>query len=142
MKASARNQFRGTVSEIQIGAVNAEVYLKLQGGEVIVAAITKESVAALRLKAGVEALALVKAPQIIIVTDFGGYQLSARNQLAGKVTKVKVGAVNSEIDIELTGGDLVAATVTNDSVDDLGLREGQTATAVFKAGAVILAVIG
>lgn len=142
MKASARNQFRGTISEVQMGAVNAEVHISLQGGEVIVAAITKESVAALGLKAGVEALALVKAPQIIVVTDFGGYQLSARNQLVGKVTKVKAGAVNSEIDIELAGGDLVAATVTNDSVEDLGLREGQTATAVFKAGAVILAVIG
>jgi molybdate transport system regulatory protein len=85
---------------------------------------------------------LVKAPQIIVVTDFGGYKLSARNQLQGTVTQVKPGAVNSEVDIELKGGDKVAATVTNDSVESLGLRKGQSATAVFKAGAVILAVAG
>jgi molybdate transport system regulatory protein len=142
MKASARNQFTGTVSDVQIGAVNAEVHVKLKGGETVVAAITKESVDALAIKVGVEVLALVKAPQIIIVTDFGGYKLSARNQLQGKITQVKAGAVNSEIDIELAGGDLVAATVTNESVEALGLQEGQAATAVFKAGAVILAVAG
>lgn len=140
MKASARNQFTGIVNDVLIGAVNAEVHLSLKGGETIVASITKESVEKLRIKSGLEVIALVKAPQIIVVTDFGGYKLSARNQLQGTVTQVKPGAVNSEVDIELKGGDKVAATVTNDSVESLGLRKGQSATAVFKAGAVILAV--
>ncbi|MDD2800872.1 MAG: TOBE domain-containing protein [Methylococcales bacterium] len=142
MKASARNQFAGTVSEVRVGAVYAEVDVALAGGETIVASITKESVDTLAIKTGVNVIALVKAPQIIIVTDFGGYRLSARNQLKGVVTQVKPGAVNSEIDIELSGGEQVTATVTNDSVETLGLRKGQAATAVFKAGAVILAVAG
>ena len=142
MKASARNQFTGIVNEVLIGAVNAEVHLSLKGGETIVASITKESVENLGIKAGLEVIALVKAPQIIVVTDFGGYTLSARNQLQGTVTQIKPGAVNSEVDIELQGGEKVAATVTNDSVESLGLRKGQSATAVFKAGAVILAVAG
>lgn len=140
MKASARNQFTGTVNEVLIGAVNAEVHLSLKGGETIVASITKESVENLGITAGLEVIALVKAPQIIVVTDFGGYTLSARNQLQGTVTQIKSGAVNSEVDIELKGGEKVAATVTNDSIESLGLRKGQSATAVFKAGAVILAV--
>ncbi len=140
MKASARNQFAGIVSEVLTGAVNAEVHVSLKGGETIVASITKDSVENLALKAGKEVIALVKAPQIIIVTDFGGYKLSARNQLQGSVSQVKPGAVNSEVDIDLQGGERIAATVTNDSVETLGLRKGQSATAVFKAGAVILAV--
>lgn len=140
MKASARNQFVGIVSEVLLGAVNAEVHLVLKGGESIVASITKESVDTLAIKTGMEIIALVKAPQIIIVTDFGGYRISARNQLQGTVTAVKTGAVNAEVDIELKGGEKIAATVTNDSVETLGLRKGQVATAVFKAGAVILAV--
>ena len=142
MKASARNQFTGTVSEVIIGAVNAEVHISLKGGATIVAAITKESVETLSIKTGIEVLALVKAPQIIIVSDFGGYKVSARNQLKGAITQVKPGAVNAEVDIELGGGEQVAATVTNDSVDTLGLRKGLAVTAVFKAGAVILAVAG
>lgn len=140
MKASARNQFIGSVTEVLIGAVNAEVHVGLKGGETIVASITKESAETLAIKTGMEVIALVKAPQIIIVTDFGGYKLSARNQLKGIVTQVKVGQVNAEVDIELAGGEKIAATVTNDSVETLGLRKGQAATAVFKAGAVILAI--
>jgi molybdate transport system regulatory protein len=69
MKASARNQFPGIVSEVRIGAVNAEVLVALKGGTIIVAAITKESVETLAIKVGMEVIALVKAPQIIIVTD-------------------------------------------------------------------------
>ena len=142
MKASARNQFIGTVSEVLIGAVNAEVHVGLKGGDTIVATITKESAEKLAIKTGQEVTALVKAPQVIIVTDFGGYRISARNQLPGTVTLVKPGTVNTEVDIELKGGELVTATVTNDSVDTLGLRKGQSVTAIFKAGAVILAVAG
>lgn len=142
MKASARNQFNGTVSEVIIGAVNAEVHIGLKGGEILVASITKDSVGSLGIETGKKVIALVKAPQVIIVTDFGGYRISARNQLEGTITDVKPGAVNTEVDIALPGGDNIAATVTNDSVETLGLRKGQTATAVFKAGAVILGVQG
>lgn len=140
MKASARNQFKGTVKEVIIGAVNAEVHVGLNGGAMIVASITKDSVENLAIKTGTEVIALVKAPQIIIVTDFGGYRLSARNQLSGTITQVKPGAVNAEVDVELAGGEQIAATVTNESVETLGLRKGQPATVVFKAGAVILGV--
>jgi molybdate transport system regulatory protein len=140
MKISARNQFKGVVYGVTVGVVNVEVQVRLNGGEIIVASITKESADVLAIKQDMEVIALVKAPQIIIATDLGGYRLSARNQLQGTVTKVIHGAVNSEIDIELSGGDLVAATVTNDSVESLGLNEGQSATAIFKAGSVILAV--
>jgi len=142
MKTSARNQFTGTVSEVLIGAVNAEVHVGLKGGETIVASITKDSVESLSIKVGTALIALVKAPQIILVTDFGGYRISARNQLEGTVTLVKPGAVNTEVDIESKGGESITATVTNDSVETLGLRKGQAVTAIFKAGAVILGVAG
>ena len=111
MQVSARNQFKGTVNEVQLGAVNAEVHITLAGGETLVASVTKDSIDNLGIKPGLAVVAPVKAPQIIIVTDFGGYRLSARNQLAGIVTAINPGTVNAEIDIELKGGDLVAATV-------------------------------
>lgn len=140
MKVSARNQFKGTVSEVRAGAVYTEVHVRLKGGATLVAMITKESAQSLAIKTGTEVIALVKAPQIIIVTDFGGYRISARNQLQGIIVQVKTGAINSEVEIELSGGEMIAATVTNESVETLGLRKGSTATAVFKAGSVILAV--
>ena len=44
MKVSARNVFKGTISHLQPGAVNAEVSLKLSGGNELVAVVTMESV--------------------------------------------------------------------------------------------------
>jgi len=140
MKTSARNQFSGVIKEVVVGAVNAEVVVELNGGESIVASITKESVESLGIKPGISAVALVKAPQIIVVSEFGGYKISARNQLSGKISEITPGAVNSEVDIEMKGGQKITATVTVDSVSSLGLQTGQTVTAVFKAGAVLLAV--
>ena len=140
MKASARNQFMGTVSEVLVGVVNAEVHISLKGGQTIFASITKESLETLAIKPGVEVIALVKASQIIIVTDFGGYKFSARNQLKGMVIRVKLGAIYSEIDIDTVGGNQIAVSVTNDSVDKFGLHQGQLVTAVFKPSTVILAI--
>jgi molybdate transport system regulatory protein len=97
-------------------------------------------VESLGIKPGISVVALVKAPQIIVVADFAGYKISARNQLSGVISAITPGAVNSEIDIEVKGGQKIAATVTVDSVATLGLQKGQTVTAVFKAGAVLLAV--
>lgn len=142
MKTSARNQFSGTISDIHLGQVEAEIHVSLPGGDTIVATVTKDSVMTLGLKTGLAVMALVKAPQIIIATDLAGYKVSARNQLQGTITGVVPGAVNSEVDIELKGGEKLAATVTNDSVETLGLRKGQAVIAIFKAGAVILAVSG
>jgi molybdate transport system regulatory protein len=140
MKASARNQLFGKVTDIRTGAVTVEVNLSLKGGDTIVSSITIESAQSLGIKNGDDVMALIKAPLVMIVKDFGGYRLSARNQLKGTVKRIQKGAVNSEVVIELAGGDSVAATITNESVDSMGLRDGDTAYAVFKAGSVILGV--
>jgi molybdate transport system regulatory protein len=140
MKASARNQFFGKVSAVHLGAVTAEVEVEIKGGAKIVATITVASAENLGIEEGVEVVALVKAPLVIVMTDAGGYRLSARNQLPGIVSVVHKGAVNSEVIVELSGGDSIAATVTNESLETLGLKAGVPATAVFKAGSVILGV--
>lgn len=140
MKASARNQFFGKVTDVVVGVVYVNVAVGLKGGENIIATVTKESAESLGIKNGAEVVVLVKAPQIIIVTDFGGYRLSARNQLQGKVARIQKGAVNSEVVMELPGGNSITSTVTNESVEDLGLAVDKSATAVFKAGSVILGV--
>ncbi|MGZ8192909.1 MAG: TOBE domain-containing protein [Methylobacter sp.] len=140
MKASARNQFFGKVTQVSTGAIDVEVIVSLKGGETIVATITKDSAESLAIKSGVDVVALVKVSHVIIVTDFGGYRISARNQLKGAVSRIQKGEVNAEVVIELKGGNSVVATITNESIETLELNIGKLATAVFKAGAVILAV--
>jgi molybdate transport system regulatory protein len=143
VKTSARNQFYGTVSAITRGTVNDEVSLALPGGQTIVAVLTHESTETLGLAVGVAAFALIKASWVVLcVDDQSGapLRLSARNQLRGTVLAVTRGAVNAEVSLGLDGGVVVLAVVTNESVDTLGLAEGASAVAVFKASSVILGV--
>ena len=65
-------------------------------------------------------------------------KLSARNVLAGKVDKVVKGAVNSEVELTLEGGEKVVAIITNTSADALELSEGTAAWAIIKASEVIV----
>lgn len=139
MKTSARNQFLGKVKSVKYGPINAEVILDIGGGDELAAIITLDSAAHLGLAEGIEAYALVKAPWVIVTTD-EKMKTSARNRLCGTVVRCHEGAINSEVVIELPGGKMVVAMVTNDAVKDLGLKEGVRACALIKASHVILAV--
>ena len=140
MRTSARNQFAGTVTAVRGGAVNDEVELQVIGGLRIVAGITHESCQELGIEVGAKAFALVKASSIILMTEAEGARLSARNQLAGVVSRITPGAVNCEVVLALAGGGAVAAIITVDSATALALEVGTPATAVFKASSVILGV--
>lgn len=140
MKVSARNVFRGRVSQVQDGAVNAEVSLTLSGGEQLVAVVTMASLKSLGIAPGKEAVALVKAPWVMLMTESSDIRLSARNCLEGKVLSVNDGAVNAEVVIELPGGSKVYSIVTREAVAELGLAPGVSATAVIKASHIILGV--
>lgn len=142
MKTSARNQFFGTVSRVQSGAVNDEVELDIAGGHKIVAIVTHESTANLGLNAGSQAFALVKASSIILMTQGEGARFSARNCLEGRVVRLTPGAVNTEVVLDLAGGGSIAAIITNASAEALELAEGKRATAMFKASSVIVGVPG
>jgi molybdate transport system regulatory protein len=140
MKISARNQFQGRITTLLPGPVNVEVTLALPGGDHIVAVVTQSSVKALGLAVGGQAIAIVKAPWVIVATGDGGPRFSARNQLAGTVSTVTSGPVNAAVAITLAGGAVVHAVVTQDAVAELGLAPGVPARAVIKASHVVLAV--
>jgi molybdate transport system regulatory protein len=140
MKISARNVLAGTVEKVTKGAVNAEVNMKLEGGEKIAAIITNASVDALKLKKGDAAFAVMKASEVMVGTDMNGVKLSARNVLPGVVSKVQDGAVNSVVTITLPGGSKVVASITKTSVKSLGLKKGKKASAIIKASSVMVGV--
>lgn len=140
MKTSARNQLQGTVVTIHRGAVNDEVELELLGGTRIVAIITHRSTEAMGLTMGSTAIALIKAPWVILATDLSDVVLSTRNVLTGMVSVLQPGAITSEVHLTLSKGGTIVAIVTNDSVEELGLKVGVEAAALFKASHVILAV--
>lgn len=65
-------------------------------------------------------------------------KLSARNQLPGTVVEVEKGAVNATVKIDLGGGTLVTAMITNGSAEELGLGPGKPVYAVIKASDVLV----
>lgn len=66
-------------------------------------------------------------------------KISARNMLEGKVVKLEKGAVNTEVVLELSGGEQVVSIITNTSAESLGLTVGKQAYAVIKASSVMIA---
>lgn len=140
MKISARNIFSGTVETITKGAVNSEVVLLLKGGNRIVSIITNGSVDNLGLKEGVNAYAIIKSSSIIIAKELHDTKLSARNILPGRITKLIEGPVSTEVDLEISEGNVISAIITHGSSEKLALKEGDTACSVFKASSVIIGV--
>jgi molybdopterin-binding protein len=69
MKVSARNLIPGTIKQITLGPVNAEVVLEVAPGIEVVSIITRHSVDAMGLNAGDTVRAMIKASNVMIVTD-------------------------------------------------------------------------
>ncbi len=65
METSARNQLKGSVTSVTVGAVMAEVVVDI-GGAQVVAAITKESAERLGLAAGMSVTAIIKATDVMV----------------------------------------------------------------------------
>ncbi|HEV2510028.1 molybdopterin-binding protein [Bosea sp. (in: a-proteobacteria)] len=68
MKISARNQLKGTITEIVKGATTAHVKLDV-GGAIVTSAITNAAVDELKLAVGQQAYAVVKASDVMIAID-------------------------------------------------------------------------
>jgi molybdopterin-binding protein len=66
-------------------------------------------------------------------------KISARNILKGTVKSVEQGAVNSEVVIQLAGGQEIVSIITKHSAETLGLSVGKEAYAVIKASEIMIA---
>jgi len=137
LQTSARNQFLGIVSEIDAGAVNSEVQVRLSDQQQIVAMVTEQSRQNLNLEAGVSVIAMIKASSVTLAIG-DGLQVSARNVISGTISKLEPGAINTDVSIELSAGKTLSAMITNHSAEQLALRVGMSIWALFKASSVIL----
>ena len=67
-------------------------------------------------------------------------RISARNQIKGTVLEVKKGATTSHIRVDIGNGQIVTSSITNEAVDELGIKAKGPATVVIKASDVMIAV--
>jgi molybdopterin-binding protein len=67
-------------------------------------------------------------------------KISGRNFIQGKVLDVKKGATTAHVRVEIAGGAVLTASITNEAVEDLKLKKGMTVHALIKASDVMIAV--
>lgn len=67
-------------------------------------------------------------------------KLSARNQIKGKVAAVQKGQTTGHVRIDVGGGVVITASITNEAIDELGLKVGDDAVAVIKASDVMVGI--
>jgi len=69
MKISARNQLKGTIVEVKLGVITAEVVVQLDGGQQITSVITVDAVKSLALQVGDQVTAIIKSTEVMIGKD-------------------------------------------------------------------------
>jgi molybdate transport system regulatory protein len=76
--------------------------------------------------------------QLLLQDEEMSMRLSARNQIAGRITAVQAGAVMAEVTIDIGGGNSLVAAITRGSVDSLALKVGDQVTAIIKATEIVV----
>ena len=136
MKISARNQFKGIVTNINEGAVNAIVSIEANG-EVISSTISLNAVKELGLKKGDAAYAVIKATEVMIATQLP--KISARNKFHGVIKGIQSGSVNDIVTLETKFG-VVSSIISKNAVEELELSVGKEAYAIIKATSVMVGI--
>ena len=134
----ARNVIKGKVKEIKKGAINGIVKVDVGGGNVISSNCSIESIEQLGLSEGKEVQVVIKAMGVMLANE--KLNIGARNQIEGTVCEIKKGSVNCLVKIKTNNDLAVTANLSLESVEELGIKEGQKAVAIFKAMNVILMV--
>jgi molybdopterin-binding protein len=66
LKMSARNMIKGTVENVEEGAIMANIKIKIEAPDTITAVITKEAVKELGIKKGEKVMAIIKSTEVMI----------------------------------------------------------------------------
>jgi molybdopterin-binding protein len=67
-------------------------------------------------------------------------RISARNQIKGTVVEVTKGATTSHVRVDIGNGQIVTSSITNEAVDELGIKAKGQVIVVIKASDVMIAV--
>ncbi|MFO0792766.1 MAG: TOBE domain-containing protein [Candidatus Brocadiaceae bacterium] len=129
------NKLCGTITHINSGKIHAHVQILWRQIPMSVI-ITRASCEDMRLSAGDTVYVLIKGTDIMLAKSFSG-MLSARNKAKGVVRQIINGDVLSKVFVE-SQGDMLHAFITNTSLREMDIREGDEVTAIVKSTELIL----
>ena len=141
LQSSTRNQWRAEVLSIKTGVVRNEVSVRLPGGVIIVASVSRACLTELALDFGVPVTVLVKTPMVQLMMGAEGYAVSAENQFQGLITDIVGDGLSVEAIVQLSSGLKVTTALSNDCFSEMNLKEGAKVMVFFDADAVILAAV-
>src|SRR5574337_1026067 len=129
------NRLCGTIVSVTQGQIHAHVQILWKDIPLSVI-ITKASCEDMHLSVGDTIYVLIKGTDIMLAKSFSG-MLSARNRAKGVVRQIIQGDVLSKIFVE-SQGDMLHAIITNASLKDMDIRNGDEVTAIVKSTESIL----
>jgi molybdate transport system regulatory protein len=138
MTMSSSNTFVGTISRLRPTPILTEVVIAVGGLGELVALITSESCERLDLAEGETVTALVKATEVFFARGGQGASLRTHNCLPGRVVRLELVSATVEIQGELDDGTPVSAIGAADSLESLGLAQGDRVWFFFKAMSLIV----
>ncbi|WP_229933118.1 TOBE domain-containing protein [Campylobacter majalis] len=118
LNLSARNQLNCEICEINEGVLKSQIIARLNGGEKIVATITKQSQISLGLAVGMSVVFIFKAPSVSLKEP-------SKDGLVGEVSEVKIGKDDAEITLNLSGDQSITAVTSKDEAFDLRVSVGE-----------------
>lgn len=139
-RTSARNQFYCRVRLVRCEQVNAVVTLDLGGGDLLAAQITSRSVEELQLFSGRSCHALIDPAWVEVRAETPRETSRNQNCLRGHVVRCMDDPVDAEVAIELTGGRIVLATMTQAEMREKDIQPSKQVSAVIQSSQIILAV--
>jgi molybdate transport system regulatory protein len=138
MQISARNQIIGTIEKISLGAVNAEIQMKLKSGKSIISIITNNSVENLGLAINDEVVAVVKSNNVLLSTTQNNLQINEINSLKGNIEEINIDSVNAEVVVNIGNEDKIVAIVTINSIENMNLKIGASVDVIIKASDIMI----
>lgn len=129
------NRLCGTIVNITQGQIHAHVQILWKEIPLCVI-ITRASCDDMHLSVGDTIAVLIKGTDLMIAKGFSG-MLSARNRAKGVVRQIIQGDILSKIFVE-SQGDMLHAIITNTSLKEMNLQEGDEVAAIVKSTELIL----
>lgn len=139
LQTSARNQLFGTVESVKIKGLEAEVVLKIKGGDRLKSRITRRGAEELGIRKGSDAYALIKANWIVLATP-GGRASASHNVMRGRFEEIRRERGRIEASVLLDGGEVLRAAFPEKAAAGIRLEKGASARVKFDAENVILGI--
>ncbi len=138
MQTSARNKLRATLLSIDHGEGHDILHCRVGNKTPIIAKVPQASTQELMLSPGKHILLFINASAIMLGRHSDTHNLSARNQLSGRISMIEPDQSLAELTLMLEPGITLKVSVTMDSIQALALQEEDRVTLLFKASSVMV----